>query len=110
MFIFARENVGVRVSVYVLVHVLAYVCRAKSLNVSKSKNIVRILRSFKVSMLTTLCLERESAVVSSFFVYACFLKGWVYMHVCACVCVCARARPCFLHTFISFRLSTRLQL
>ena len=97
MFIFARENVGVRVSVYVLVHVLAYVCRAKSLNVSKSKNIVRILRSFKVSMLTTLCLERESAVVSSFFVYACFLKGWVYMHVCACVCLCACTPMLFTH-------------
>ena len=97
MFIFACENVGIHMSVYVLVHV----CRAKSLNVSKSKNIVRILRSFKVSILITFHLECESAGVSSFFVYVCVLKGvcvhWggvcvcMLVRVCVCVCVCVHA-------------------
>ena len=93
MFIFACENVGIHMSVYVLVHVLAYVCRTKSFNVSKSKNIVRILRSFKVSILITLHLECESAGISSFFVYVCDLKG-VCVHVCVCVCVYVHARVC----------------
>ena len=115
MFIFACENVGIHMSVYVLVHVLAYVCRAKSFNVSKSKNSVRILRSFKVSMLITLHLECESAGISSFFVYVCDLKG-VCVHVCVCVCACSCVCLCvcvcalFLHTLISFRWSTHLQL